>query len=441
MRRSQMALAMTALALAWLVFFGVGPQRADLNASLVFVGSAGLCLWTFNARQRPPRVKSWPTAALWALPAYAAFQLIPWPQGILRLLSPSRALLTDSLSGVVAHLAPASISVRPAFALFSFFVLLAWLTVLNLIRDISWRSLETMPWVPVAPLAAIAVLQALAAMYQWLNGSANEPLTGSFADSEQLAAFLEMALPFLLVFGFVSLRRYQFRVPSAMRSALLAALSWLASLILLLVLLHNSSGVSLAALAASLFALVTLIIVPRLRTKQLRWCGAGIAGAVGFLALLFIAPPLDFAESLARLGPLDQTNSRLVTWTNAATLLGDYRWFGTGPGGFESTFPKFQGSSNLSAIATPGNDVLYLLITYGITGFGILLAAFAGILQQALQGCLYLRDEPRRLLAAAITASFVALSFRCCLESTLSVPSIAMASAWIAGLSQSSGTD
>lgn len=440
MTRTYLTLALAALSLAWLVCFGAGPARFDLDAALLLIGVAGLFHWASGTGQRPPRLPRWQKIALWAVPAYAAFQLVPLPQAVLQFLSPARALLTDSLSGVMPNLLRSPISVRPPIALFAFFALVGFLIMFTLVKDVAWRCIEPRPWLPAAPLAAIACLEAFIAIRQWISGPPNASLVGTFLSSEDLAALLDIALPFTLVYGFLSFRRYQTRAADSRSALLWTGLSWGVSLLLLIVLMYGASGASGVALGASLFVLVCLIVVPSLRTKKLRWCGAGLAGAIGFLGLLFLAPPLDFAESLAGYSPA-QAGSTLSTWTNATMLIGDYRWFGAGPGGFESTYLRYQGSSNLDVIATPGNDVLSLLIAYGLIGFVILIVAAVAIIRPAVQGALYLPDEPRRLLAAAVTASFIAVLFRGCLESSLSVPAIAMASSWLAGLSQASGPD
>ena len=145
MRGPFLALCFIALSLAWLVFFGAGIRQPDWDAALLFLGATALFYWTFRSGQTPPRLPVWHALALWALPIYAAFQLIPLPAALLESLSPTRALIADSLGGVIPSLTRAPISIAPAAAMSGLFSLLGYLTVYSLTRDIAWRFVEKRP--------------------------------------------------------------------------------------------------------------------------------------------------------------------------------------------------------------------------------------------------------------------------------------------------------
>jgi hypothetical protein len=442
MRRPILALIFTAFSLAWLVFFGAGSRIPDWDATLLLLGATALFYWTFRTGQTPPRLPLWHTAALWALPVYAIFQLIPLPPAVLEALSPARAMIAGSLNGVLPSSPNAPISVVPPLAVAGLFSLLGYLTTFSLLRDMGWRFVETSPWLPVAPVAGIASIEAAIGIWQWLSGSHfNAPVTGTFSNREHFAGMLEIALPFTLVFGFISFRRHQAHESASQKPATLAAGAWTASLLLLLALRQSGSAAAGAVVTASSFILLSLIIVPRLKTRKLRRSGAGVAAGAAIVALLLVAPPPLFIDSLARMGEPGRPEVRLSLWGNSAALLSEFRWFGTGSGGFEPTFLKYAGSSELKRTTNPDNDVLHLLITFGTVGFCIVLIGVAGVLRPALVGAVFLIDEPRRLLAAATTASLLGVLLRSSLHASLSVPAIAMAFAWVAGLSQSSGLE
>ncbi len=446
MRGSLLALSFAAFSLGWLVFFGAGVRIGDWNATLLILGATALFYWAFRTGQTPPRLRLWHAIALWALPAYALFQLVPLPPSILGMLSPARSVIAGSLGGALPALTACPISLVPPLALLGFFSLLGYLTTFGLLRDIGWRFVESHPWAPVVPLVAMATVEAIIGISQWLiSGNSNAQVTGTLSSGEHFACLLEIALPFTLIFGFISFRRHQAQPPGSLKPALLAAGSWTASLLLLLALLPSSSAASRLVLASSLFTLLCLGVIPRLKTIKLRWYGAGIAAGAVIAAVLLLMPSAGLTDSLAHMGATGpsepKADTRLSIWSNSATLASEFRWFGTAPGGFEPAFLKYQGSADLNRISNSGNDVLDLLITFGTVGFAIVLIALAGVLRPALVGAVLLSDEPRRLLAAAITASFLGVILRSGLEANLSVPAIAMAFAWVAGLSQSSGLE
>lgn len=440
MRGPLVALCFVSLSLGWLILFGSGVKQADWNAALIFLGATSLFYWSFRSGQTPPRIPTWHLIALWALPLYAAFQLLPLPIEVLEWLSPARAQMTTSLGGVMPNIRYAPLSIAPAAAAAGLFSLLGFLTVFSLLRDIKWRFVERRPWLTVAPIAVIAVVEAGVGLGQWILGPANVPLHGTLLNNQQFEALLEIALPFTLIFGFISLRRHQTQEERSAGPAIRAAASWAGSLLILADLFHSNAQTSRMVVFGSMFVLLTMALVPRLRTKKLRWYGAASVSAVALMCFLLIAPPTEFVESLAQIGSTDKApaETRLAIWNNSAALLNDYRWLGTGIGGFEPAFLKYQGSSDLNRVANPHNDALELFITWGLVGGCLALVAVAGVLRPAIIGAFFLVDEPRRLLAASIVAALAAALFRSTLESALSAPFLAMSFAWLAGVSQSS---
>jgi hypothetical protein len=443
MRGPLIALCSVALAMAWLVFFGAGVRQSDWDASLLFIGATALFYWSFRSGQTPPRLPVWHVVALWALPAYVVFQLIPLPPGLLAMLSPARSFVTQSLASVVPGISRAPIAVAPAAAVSGFFSLLACLTVLSLMRDLEWRLAIDRPWLPAAPLVAIATLEASIGVGQWLGAPLTLPMRGTLASTEQFAGLLEMALPFTLVSGFISFRRHQDHQTGSAVPAARAVVTWMSSLMILLALFHSASQTSRVVVFASVFILLALALIPRLKTRELRLYGTAGASVMALIALLIAVSPVDIPASLAQLGTPDKeaAEAKLSLWSSSASLLGEYHWLGTGMGGFESTFPQYQGSTNLNLVQQPHNDLLSLLITFGIVGACIVAVILFGILRPAVLGAIFLVDESRRLLAASIAASLIGVLLRGGMEAAISMPAVAIAFAWVAGMSQSSGID
>ena len=443
MRGPLIAISFVSLALAWLVFFGAGVRQSDCDAALLCLGATAFFYWMFRTGQTPPRIPVWHAAALWGLPAYAALQLVPLPASVLAIVSPARSLISQSLSGVIQNVYSTPIAVSPAGAMFGLFCLLACLTVFSLVRDLEWRLAVTRPWMAVLPLVMIAAIQASIGVSQWAGGMQGPRMRGTLSTIEQFDGLLEVALPFALVFGFVCFRRYQAVGPDSSLPALRAAAGWLASALILVALFHTTSKTSHTVVFVSIFVLLTFALVPRLRTRNFKLIGAGTAAVIALAALLSTVSPADVSESLAQLGASEQENgdAKLVLWNSSANLLGEYRLFGAGMGGFESTFLKYEGSTDLNRISQPHNDVLALLIAFGIVGSCIAIAALIGVLRPSIMGAIFQSDESRRLLAASSVAAIVGVLVRSGLESAISSPAVAVAFAWVAGMSQSGGLE
>ena len=446
MRGPLIVICLVALAVAWLVFVGAGARPADWDATLLFLGATSLFYWMFRTGQTPPRIPSWLTAALWALPAYAAFQLIPLPRSILAWLSPSRYSITQSLGGVLPYLGQAPLAVSPSAAFAGLFGLLACLTIYSLLRDVEWRLAVLRPWLCATPLIAIAGLEASIGLGQWITGNPQVmPVHGTLSNSEHFAGLLEVGLPFALVFGFISFRRHQLQSADARTwlAAARAVCAWLAALMILLALFHTSSQTSRTVVFVSLFTLLAFALIPRLKTKKLRLIGLGGAAVLALGGFFLFVSPTDVPASLAQLGANDRDtpDQRSMLWSNSANLLSEYRWFGNGMGGFEPTFLKYQGSTDLRRLQSPHNDVLAMLIAFGVIGSISIVVILVGVFRPAVMGAIFLVDESRRLLAASITAALFGVLVRSGLQTGLSLPALAMAFAWIAGMSQSSGLD
>jgi hypothetical protein len=94
-------------------------------------------------------------------PAYLVFQLVPLPLPLLRILSPTRAEITDALAGVVAaspQFAP--LSIAPAGTWVHLARMLGYGVILLLVRQ-AVRDRDRSPWFAVMPLIVIGVVEAV----------------------------------------------------------------------------------------------------------------------------------------------------------------------------------------------------------------------------------------------------------------------------------------
>ena len=75
-------------------------------------------------------------------PAYVAFQLLPLPLPLLRLLSPRRAEITDALGTVMPRPWFAPLSVEPAATAVALTTVLACVLCFLLVRELTWRPFD-----------------------------------------------------------------------------------------------------------------------------------------------------------------------------------------------------------------------------------------------------------------------------------------------------------
>jgi O-antigen ligase len=325
-------------------------------------------------------------------------------------------------------------------SLFCFFGFLGYLATFLLVRDIAWRFSETQSWAPALPLIIVASAEALGGFSQ-IFSSASLAVRGSYADRDHFSGLLEMVLPLSLVCGYDALRRHRLRAVDSSRHAIIACIMWGASGLMLAAILKSGSAAAPLILCVSLFSTSLSLTVPRLATWRMRLVVAGgLLAVIG--VFLFLVPPSQFVQQLSDLAASDKSpGEQLALWKEMVPLLAEFRWFGTGLGGFESSFLKYQGTMSSLHVELAHNDYLHFLIEIGIIGFSIFVIGMLGIVRSAFRSVLSLDDEPRRLMAAAGIGCFVAVLIRSFVDSNLAVPANAMALAWISGMVSANGVE
>ncbi len=112
-------LSLLAGALGFAVFEHGARNLLHWNISLLTIGMASIGYWvtTRSSRLAPAMERFLGSLAL-LVPAYIALQLVPLPISLLKILSPERARIADSLRSVMppGAFAPLSISPETTFA-------------------------------------------------------------------------------------------------------------------------------------------------------------------------------------------------------------------------------------------------------------------------------------------------------------------------------------
>src|ERR1041385_2171343 len=112
--------------------------REYRNLFLLAMGVLGLAGWIYIPRHQAQgalnRALEW-LALL--VPGYAAFQLLPLPLSVLRVLSPARADLIEALAPLSLRPSFAPLSVAPSLTLIHLLLFAAYAAVFLLIREIA----------------------------------------------------------------------------------------------------------------------------------------------------------------------------------------------------------------------------------------------------------------------------------------------------------------
>src|ERR1700687_1236608 len=170
----------------------------------------------------PGRVLRW-TAVL--LPAYVLLQVVPLPMAMLRVLSPARAEALDALGPVGAKVSFASLSVFPAGTFQYFLLVCGYMVIFLLVCKLMWRF-EDGRWLMIWPVLGIATLEAGLGLWQFFGGAEERIRWGTYANHNHYSGFLEMALPFAVMYPVAVLHRTYSRWHSSVARALVASGVW-----------------------------------------------------------------------------------------------------------------------------------------------------------------------------------------------------------------------
>lgn len=439
---SSVTLLLLTLALGWSIFFKAGVWPADWDVTLSVVGLVSAGYWLFRSRSRfaPPLKASlkWP---IFLFPCYLVFQLVPFPIPVLHVLSPARADLVTTLAPAVPNIHFAPISLNPPLSVLYLFTFLGYTATFLLTRELAWQF-SSRPWTVAVPLIVIAALEAAVGMLQVFFGWPSAEATGTYTNRDHFCGLLEMVLPFAVLYGLAVLRKTQARFDSPALPALAACSIWAIAALLLVAIIYSLSRMGFLDGLCVLFFIGALSIGPRLPSRTWRLYSLGAIGLTVLLMFVFF-PPNQLIARFADLSSSGQVtaNTRLSLWKETFPLISEFPLFGTGLGGYESPFLKYQTAVAGFRVEFAHNDYLQYLAELGVVGFALLALLLTGIVVQIFRGILKLGDEERRLLVIACAGAFLAIGLHSLVDFNMYIPGNAMTLAWIGGIASLNGLD
>ena len=255
-RRAVLVLLALAGVLAYTTFQWGGVVRTGRYQYLLALGLLAILLSL--GRSRDGVVSASRTAVLrWTavlLPAYVLLQVVPLPVALLRVLSPARAEALDALGPVGAKVSFASLSVFPAGTFQYFLLVCGYLVTFLLIRELAWRFRDRR-WLAIWPILGIAALEAGLGLWQYFGATGEQIRWGTYANHNHYAGFLEMALPFAVMYPVAVLRRTHSRWHSSVAPAIAASSVWALAVLIFAGIILSFSRMGFIATLSSLFVM------------------------------------------------------------------------------------------------------------------------------------------------------------------------------------------
>ncbi len=441
MARSHICLILLGVALGYSAFWFGGAVAFHQNISAFAIAVVALLFGVSRPSDEPSppagRALSW-LALL--LPLYVAFQLIPLPDALLRILSPARAELASGLAPVVADSGFSGLSVLPSATLSHLVRVCSCVVIFLLLRHLTWSQSGRL-WILAAPIIVLASLEAALGVVQYGTGWPRAIASGTYVNRNHFSGLLEMALPFAVLYPVAVLRRSRSRRHSPLLPAVKASsVLILATLMLIGILLSLSRMGFVATVCAA--ALVGLFALARPIAKW-RKSWAGIPGVsfflvVGLSVLSFVFLPSDrLVNRFAELASTEEITAegRLELWSDTLGLITAYPLFGCGLGAYEPAMLKYNTSHPLVRTDYAHNDYLQLLAELGAVGFLIAATLAMAVLSRALRVASLPAEDDGRYLGLACLGAMAAMLIHSSVEFNLYMPANAMVLAWISGIS------
>lgn len=421
-----------AAAQAYACFNQGGRTAVGWNTSLLILSAAAvlylLTVPLIDQRPLTARLLSW---CFLLPPAYVAFQLLPLPLGVVRVLSPARAGLVDSLAQVTQSPSFATISIDPASTSIFLLRTLAYSLMALLIFELSRYIGRRRSWVPVIPLIAIAAFEAVLGLFQFANGV---EVSGTYRSHDHFAGLLEMALPLAVAYGISRLTDSRSPKSLPVSKAVTASVAFGLAAAMLVGLVYSLSKMGFVAGLGGLAAIGVLAAFWKLKGPG-RWLAVG-GLAITFILVFAFLPTDQLANAYGSFFSNDPSSAegRAPVWSDSRHLLRAYPAFGTGLGTFGTAFLKYQTSDVDEVFSFAHNDYIELASELGAVGFLI----FAGIFVMALVKAVRAAgsdDWNTALLGLGCAGAMAAIGIHSLVDFNLYIPANALVLSWIIGIS------
>ena len=362
------------------------------------------------------------------------FQLIPFPSGIVKILSPKTYELRHALAGSTPQseisIPHSTISLIPFATKIEF---LKWLTLSGLLLFLlSWRVSENEFRVMKRFLVVIflvGVFESLYGMFEFFSGHRQilylrgiAAVSGTFINRNYFAGYLLMVIPLSMGLFFSREAIRKSRTPSWLNE--LSSLDGKMLLIgfgvvvMILGLLFSASRMGILSLLLS-FSLISLLLRDPRREKRF----SKISFLILSLALLW-GVWIGLDAVIGRfLNVTEDFKSRWLIWSSTFEILKTFPFFGSGLGTFSQVFPMYRSFHIRNLVTHAENDFLQLASEVGLVGIGLLLILFILFFFKAVLGIRSLpRSRSERYVGIGGLVGILALMLHSLVERNLQIP-------------------
>jgi len=429
-------LGVLAIGIGYGVFKDGAYALTDWNITLLVLGVAAVVYWLLtDPIDLAPSLDPWLRWSTLLFPSYVALQLVPIPAFLLKIVSPVRAEILNSLAPLIRPSKFAPLSIDPSTTFAYLFRILGYTLIFLLIREIAWRSWPRTSWAAAIPLIGVATLEGGLGLVQWASGA---EVDGTYGNRNHFAGLLEMILPIAAAYAMSllsrepGLERSRAGLPPA--RAVLACVILSFSTIILLGILYSLSKSGFVSSIAGLFVIAALAVWNPLR-GWMKWLAlAGVV--VGFLVVLVFLPTDELAKRFGDVfsGEWATGEGRAPIWANTLRLIAAYPVFGCGMGNYETAFLRYQSVEVDRDFTYAHNDYLEFASELGLVGFlilgGLMLAIFSSAFRASARGL----DINTRYLGLGCVGALTAISIHSMTDFNMYIPANALVLAWISGI-------
>jgi O-antigen ligase len=399
-----------------------GGAPTDWNICFLALGLAAAVYWLRTPAELGGAGAPW----LLLFPCYVVLQLLPLPLFLLRLLSPTRASILDSLARLMPPASFAPLAVAPAITVTHLTRVVAYTLLFVLVRDVTRRLAGRRRLLVAMPLVAIAAAEAA---WGLLQNARAETVQGTYLNKNHFAGLLEMALPLTAAYAAALFgRRSQAKAAGMLTIALLLFAGLVCSL----------SKMGFAAGLAGLFVMGALAIAGKVRGGGKWLVIAGLAALVLF-SFVFLPSDAFIANygGLASKGQAAALEGRGPIWRETLHLIAAYPAFGCGLGNYETAFLRYQASVVDRVFTYAHNDYLQIAAELGVVGFLIAAVLWLPVFARAFRAASQGPDRTTRYLGLGCAGAITAIGLHSLADFNMYVPANALALAWICGIGAS----